>query len=96
MEEDTTEETNKCGVLHFCSSFFSSSPLLHPIPFTSPLIQPCNHGKTLSFSMCLPPRSVFVVSRERGAPEGYSLSMSLYFLRSMDTWSLKRTGSSLI
>lgn len=31
-----------------------------------------------------------------GALEGYSLSMSLYFFRSMDTWSLNRTGSSLI
>lgn len=30
------------------------------------------------------------------ALEGYSLSMSLYFFRSMDTWSLNRTGSSLI
>lgn len=32
----------------------------------------------------------------REALDGYSLSMSLYFFLSMDTWSLKRTGSSLI
>lgn len=31
-----------------------------------------------------------------GVRKGYSLSMSLYFFLSMDTWSLKRTGSSLI
>lgn len=31
-----------------------------------------------------------------GAAEGYSLSMSLYFFLNMDTWSLNRTGSSLI
>lgn len=31
-----------------------------------------------------------------GALDGYSLSMSLYFFLSMDTWSLKSTGSSLI
>lgn len=70
--------------------------LLYPIPSASPLIHPRNHGKALSFSMCVPPRSVFVMSRERGAREGYSLSMSLYFFRNMDTWSLNRTGSSLI
>lgn len=33
---------------------------------------------------------------EGGVRKGYSLSMSLYFFLSMDTWSLNRTGSSLI
>lgn len=32
----------------------------------------------------------------RRRPSCQSLSMSLYFLRRMDTWSLNRTGSSLI
>lgn len=36
------------------------------------------------------------VSPPRGRRSCQSLSMSLYFLRRMETWSLNRTGSSLI
>lgn len=36
------------------------------------------------------------VSPLRRCPSCQSLSMSLYFLRRMETWSLNRTGSSLI
>lgn len=67
-----------------------------PVPFEHPLVRPCNHGNAWSFSLYPPPRSFLLVSRERGALEGYSLSMSLYFFLSMDTWSLNRTGSNLI
>lgn len=42
------------------------------------------------------PLALLLLSTERGGTEGYSLSMSLYFFLSMDTWSLNRTGSSLI
>lgn len=46
---------------------FLLSPL-YPIPFASPSIRPCNHGKGSAFvsHRVRPPRSVFVVSRERG------------------------------
>lgn len=37
-----------------------------------------------------------VASTPRGRRSCQSLSMSLYFLRRMETWSLNRTGSSLI
>lgn len=56
--------------------------------------------KALRFSTrhVRPPHSLIFcwVQGAGGAVTGYSLSMSLYFFRSMDTWSLKRTGSSLI
>lgn len=93
----TTQWRRPMNVVSSTSVLVSFPPLPpYPILFTTPLIHPCNHGKAQSFSTSPPPRSVFVVSRERGALEGYSLSMSLYFFRSMDTWSLNRTGSSLI
>lgn len=81
-------------ILHICSSFFSSSsPLPNPISFsTDQSMQPWKgsslHARPLALS--------FLCPRSGGAMEGYSLSMSLYFFLSMDTWSLNRTGSSLI
>lgn len=44
----------------------------------------------------LPSASPCVGSPPRGRRSCQSLSMSLYFLRRMETWSLNRTGSSLI
>lgn len=70
-----------------------------PIPvsirtFNSPSVQ---SWKSSEFFVSTPSLCLFFLSRERGgAPKGYSLSMSLYFFLSMDTWSLNRTGSSLI
>lgn len=69
---------------------------LYSIPLASPLMQPCTHGR-LCVSQCVRPFALSLLCPEsEGALEGYSLSMSLYFFRSMDTWSLNSTGSSLI
>lgn len=58
------------------------------------LFHPC---KSSEFYLHLrPPAPSQTCPLSRGALDGYSLSMSLYFFLSMDTWSLKRTGSSLI
>lgn len=95
MGEDTTKETNEC-LWNIFYSYFSSSPR-----FQFHLCIRCFiHVITerLGVSLRVRPLALvfFFVSTEQGAPEGYSLSMSLYFFRSIDTWSLNRTGSSLI
>lgn len=64
----------------------------------SPSMQP---RTSLVFSFSSPhPAPLFSCVQEAvgegGVRKGYSLSMSLYFFLSMDTWSLNRTGSSLI
>lgn len=83
--EGTTKKQWLSGV-----DSFSCSPISNPHVF-----RPWKrHGRV---SLHLRPLALsHVCSWSGGAPEGYSLSMSLYFFLSMDTWSLKRTGSSLI
>lgn len=49
------------------------------------------------FLRCPPPLALHgSVHGEGGLWKGYSLSMSLYFFRRMETWSLNKTGSILI
>lgn len=88
MEVPDGEKNNDC--LELIS--FPALPM-----WTPPSISFTIHVKAQNFSSCPPPplhRSR--VHRAVGALDGYSLSMSLYFFLSMDTWSLKSTGSSLI
>ncbi len=75
----------------------NTSPYLDALPpwgFPCPRFYPCwsgfqgSGGVWMSFPI--------PVQRERVSQLHQSLSMSLYFLRSIDTWSLNRTGSSLI
>lgn len=76
--------------LSVAGSFFSPPCGIlwaHPVPSM----------KRLRISLHLrPPALSPTCPSSRGALDGYSLSMSLYFFLSMDTWSLNRTGSSLI
>lgn len=94
MGEDTTKETNE-SLWNIFYSYFSSSPCFQ----FRLCIRRSIHVITerLGVSLRVRPLALsFFVSTEQGAPEGYSLSMSLYFFLSIDTWSLNRTGSSLI
>lgn len=77
---------NKCIFLSSSSSTQSHYPL-----------RCLTHAVTDRLCTPPPPTLLFpVVLWAGGALERYSLSMSRYFLRSMDTWSLNSTGSNLI
>lgn len=71
------------------------SPLPNPICFS--IDRSMQSWKGSAFLYSVRPLALSLSCPESGrAPVGYSLSMSLYFFLSMDTWSLNRTGSSLI
>lgn len=79
-----------CRVRAVCSAIFSPA---WPLAQASPA--ECRRekdGAADSHSRASPS----VASTPGGRRSCQSLSMSLYFLRRMETWSLKRTGSSLI
>lgn len=83
------------SVEHLFGVYFPPLPVSNPICWSHWSIS-MQSRKSSEFLFVSAPTLSFLCPGSGGALEGYSLSMSLYFFLSMDTWSLNRTGSSLI